>query len=659
MNLITKGNIDYAKIIQSKEEIQKKIDELTKDITKIEEAIQKLQITEKEQKISIENPRKLTEEEFEELLKKINLPDDKKSIYKNIFTSLKIETYETSYPNNYKKGLNIINNLIEEVNRVIEENNKLIENQLEELKKQTEELQYKKIIQSFLSQILKYMNLDYLSNDIANEINNFIINTKLLEEADKAILSSIIYKNIITNFNNKKIKELNKEKTAEELDKQKIKIFNEDLRSDIKSNEPETKELQEKTQTVTISAEIEECIEKYKEEYQKIDKNILFSLSEIEEYIADEDADEDCLHYIISTCIIEIYNEEKTSTEREAYIKCFKNALQQLKYSEYRRKLEQINTNIFAYIKNLYSFQGDEQIKSALFIIIAEEMQPYNEEINKLLESQKIITEESYNKMMQKYENIMSKVNKILNKSRIGENKQTIKGFIIAEKAEDEVCVIRDFIKETFVDETARNKAGNWQQIYSKLVNDLFSKAVPEALDQDSSKSNFREKIDDFVFFDEARQFPTGMHRYRPSRNSVVRFVEKKIILKPNTEIFKQVTNLILENLPNVKIDENEEFTIFINFANGLKSTEKDLYKEAIKRLRNSSLMKMFHKDGKYRKNKNESMGVQKTYLEDNDLEELEAYIKDTIESYRKLNNEYGFNIAFIDEATKKAKGRN
>lgn len=255
-----------------------------------------------------------------------------------------------------------------------------------------------------------------------------------------------------------------------------------------------------------------------------------------------------------------------------------------------------------------------------------------------------------YNKYIMSFDAIMSYYS---NGNTVTKNEKVMKSFIIndIDSNTNEPVVICDFCTRPLVDEAALSSGKNWKDEYSLLINELISYGAPlMLLNGESNVSNYTDKIDDFVCFDKDRNDKTGMHRYRATRNSNVRFVEEIVTLKPNTPIFNQVKSIILKYLPDAVISNDENFTLYINFANMVKKVDKDGYNVAIRRLGESNLMKLLHQNGKYKRRKGENDGTLKTELGDRDLKILEEYISRTIDAYKKLNNDYGFNINFVKD---------
>ena len=134
-----------------------------------------------------------------------------------------------------------------------------------------------------------------------------------------------------------------------------------------------------------------------------------------------------------------------------------------------------------------------------------------------------------------------------------------------------------------------QNKINSSFSDYSKLINDLLIYGEPEILNGEIP-SNI-ERILDKVYLDNERNKPTKMIRIRPRRNSLVRFVTQKVVLRSDTEIFKQVLSIIKEILPNAQIDTNKDFVLYVNIASLIKGEATDSYNVCINRYNRKSLL--------------------------------------------------------------------
>lgn len=170
----------------------------------------------------------------------------------------------------------------------------------------------------------------------------------------------------------------------------------------------------------------------------------------------------------------------------------------------------------------------------------------------------------------------------------------TLKGFVLFDVDEsNNAYVVSDLDpnnKDALIDKgILKNKLNLGYADYSNLIKDLLLYGVPGIMKDEIPACI--EEILDKVFYDKNRKNATGMVRIRPLRNSVARFISQKILLKPNTEMHKQVVGIIQEILPNVVISPNEEFALHINFASALKESDEGSYDIAISRYSNESVL--------------------------------------------------------------------
>lgn len=172
-----------------------------------------------------------------------------------------------------------------------------------------------------------------------------------------------------------------------------------------------------------------------------------------------------------------------------------------------------------------------------------------------------------------------------------------LKGFVLFDFDNNNVPYVLSDLDpgnmRNFIDESIeKGKLRIAYEDYSKLLNDLLLIGEPEILTMDVSAPH---QILDKVYLDKERQQSTNMVRIRPTRNSNVRFMSEKVVLKPEMPIFGQVVDLLEETLPNVKIDRTKEFKLHINYCSAIKMTDEDSYHAAINRYyKNGPLQQLF-----------------------------------------------------------------
>lgn len=160
---------------------------------------------------------------------------------------------------------------------------------------------------------------------------------------------------------------------------------------------------------------------------------------------------------------------------------------------------------------------------------------------------------------------------------------------------------------------------------YSNLINDLLLFGKPGIMKDEMPA--FIGKILDKVYYNpDNRNHPTGMVRIRPLRNSVVRFIEQRIILSSGTEIHKQVCDIIGEILPSTNISLTDDFVIYINYASALKRDDGDVYNTAINRFDGGSVLRKLFDSSKDR-------------LSDSECDLLRDIVKISVDTYYKLGD--------------------
>ena len=622
-------------------------------------------ITSSLEKISLEN---INVSQFETYLKKFNFEVEEN--IKNL-NSLFMPNFKKYFPQSYGEILSSLQSVIEDINERIDEVNskidsiKKIEEKLKELNSNIADVRLKL---DFYRKIFEYSMLDVLSNDKAIEIKKYILECKFLSFDEEVGVVDFITRSILHNI-----------ETSYKLKKNSIKKINDEFEKEVVTFEEDKKEQSivsdESPKIKEIRASIEELLNTYSDLY--FDGVDFLTLEDLTNIINNpEEMDLETVIFGISYCIDFINDNSNSLEERERYIEYF-NKLKDIYIVKYkvledaRRIANEKNkrySNLEDAVKELEiisrSFYG-----SKIYFDLRNEDREYFEHFNNIVKGfidklndvliryEENITEELYNELISEYNKYIDSFDAItsyyVNDGISNKNEKEIKSFIIndIDSNTNEPVVICDFCTRPLIDEAALSSGRNWKDEYSLLINELITYGAPLMLiNGKSNVSNYTDKIDDFVCFDKERNDKTGMHRYRATRNSNVRFVEEIITLKPNTPIFNQVKGIILKYLPDAVISNDKDFTLYINFANMVKKIDKDGYNVAIKRLGNSNLMKLFYQNGKYKSRKGESEGTLKTVLNDKDLTLLEEYISRTIDAYKTLNNSYGFNINFVKQ---------
>ena len=185
-----------------------------------------------------------------------------------------------------------------------------------------------------------------------------------------------------------------------------------------------------------------------------------------------------------------------------------------------------------------------------------------------------------------------------------------------------------------------RGQLGCGFKDFEELINDLILLGEPRYIEASSSSiSSNQGKIVNRVYYDNNNEKETGILRIRPRNNSILRFFEQKVMIKPGTKVFEQIKNIILKYLPNVQISDDEEFGIFINYASCFKMADEGLYDVAISRRdkKKSYLVQTFVDNFK-----------NKTEFSDEECKMFEQMVILTLNAYedlRKNNDNFSFSI--------------
>ena len=166
---------------------------------------------------------------------------------------------------------------------------------------------------------------------------------------------------------------------------------------------------------------------------------------------------------------------------------------------------------------------------------------------------------------------------------------------------------------------------------YGKLLiidkTDKLDKYICPVYHRDNSHSSINKSM----------KKATGMYRTRPKIMSNVRFIDEEFRFKPNTEKFNQIIGLLEEKIPNIQIDKNQPFSLYINYLDAFKKIDTDSYSTAENRQEKSILRQILKKEK----------------FEKKDLYELSDVIDKTLNAYEQLkeiNSNFEFKI--IDKIT-------
>lgn len=294
----------------------------------------------------------------------------------------------------------------------------------------------------------------------------------------------------------------------------------------------------------------------------------------------------------LSLLQIELNNNFITTKRKDEIELEFKKIKQDIKkLPEIGRQIKELN-KLHNKINNMLSKSIPINIASEYYVMLT----GLNAKVLELLElvSQRgIVADLSYQLLEIEKQISMNKINS-------NENKRVeLKGFILFDFDENnQTYVVSDLDlnnKNNLIDKMLlHDKVNASFEDYNMLVHDLLVYGNLRIL-KDGSPYYIDRVLDNIYYNKDNRNHQTGMVRMRPLRNSMVRFISQKVLLHPNTEMYSQVVGIIQEVMPNVDIDINKEFSLYINFCSAIKKYETDSYDEAINRyLRKSPLYKLF-----------------------------------------------------------------
>lgn len=244
------------------------------------------------------------------------------------------------------------------------------------------------------------------------------------------------------------------------------------------------------------------------------------------------------------------------------------------------------------------------------------------------------------------------------------EQKTPITSFVLfGSNHEGEPYILSDLFNRTrsLVDAAAIRTSKsdqNYQYNISKLIMDLFKYSAPAAfISSDTSTENYKGKILSQICFQQSNgkpnhNKPTDMWRFRPERNSVIRFAEREIRIPNNTKLFTQVIDIIRKVVPEFEIADESNFSLIINIGIALKKTDTELYGEAINRYYNIRLkiLELFYKNGKYEQKGGIGTPELKSEFTPEECAIFEEYVKSTVEvldTMTKQDEEYNFDSLF------------
>ena len=574
------------------------IDELIKEYNN---TIEKLK-EEKKQEYTFDNFLALSFEKKEELLKTYHISSIayKLDIISNYYR-IKDELFLPYFEKSLNKLVPILVGIIDEVNDKIKEENQIVNNKIKEIECKCTELLTLKDILNDTKQYSSY-----------NKICDILLNSKLNDEIIATLISSIS-----TYF--LKFKDITD-----------VDLFEEQINKPSKIND-NNNEIQNKT--IAIINMFQDKNSKYYLSNFSYDGLNVEELEEVLIIINEEGYDLTTFKWLVGIYINEILNNKNQETVIKYY-----NSLSKLtemykisvdNKEELRDKcyklsslLENINLNN-SYINNIRIFI--ENIKNNLSFIISHEFyQNANEKLSEYLKDiNKFIKDDTVRRKD------ITKLDKFV---------------LFANSPEGIPYFMKDLFdpKDNMIDNRSFSNT-EYLKEFSNLILDLFEYGKPACAQFiDSKFSSDIDRVIMHIYYPTKkgnvdRDNPTDMWRIRPNLSSNARFVEIKTVIPNNTIIFKQVKQIINKHLPHITLDDNQNFTFIINIGAAVKKADVELYKEAIKRYDKIGIdiLKLFYVNGKYHK----SEGILKTKLNNEEYQQLEKYIVNSIKLLKELES--------------------
>ena len=215
-------------------------------------------------------------------------------------------------------------------------------------------------------------------------------------------------------------------------------------------------------------------------------------------------------------------------------------------------------------------------------------------------------------------------------------DKMVIKGFVLFDYRKDESENLVPYIitdldaghKYTAIDASVpRDKLiSKGYQDFNNLIDDITMLGEPRALLERTDKlSSYVRPVykttsaHDYV--KTTSDNTTGMIRIRPTKTSLVRFIEERIPLNPTDKNYEAIKSLIESKFENVTLSDGG-FNLYINYLTSFKLKDTDSYMACNKRFNISILGKLLHNEE----------------LSQEDLDELSKAIDASIEAYQKLS---------------------
>lgn len=401
--------------------------------------------------------------------------------------------------------------------------------------------------------------------------------------------------NIIEVINNIQISDQEKLELAQKIAKKNIEISktttNIETITEIEEIRYENEEL------------VKELLEKYKEIFQKEGlgtkiEDLIIIEDNYEEILNSQNIDNSEIIMYIFSLVAEIQNCSAQDKDKYLeFIKRFEDKLANTKKvnpSKLISKIEEIENQL----KSIYQSQEYQNMDQEKISNIQSECINIR---NKYIDEKASYNLETFQKDVETISNLYVELMALVGEKHHEQEKtkHQIKAFILNDYAEKEEYpyILTDLSyssPRSMIDQGVNQKLPIACQDLSKMVKDIFYLGdMEESLNANSSSANILNKLIAAVTIKKGNKEKTGMYRIKPSVSSDARIIEKRYVIHHDTKLFKQLTSIIMECLPQAQINTEENFKLYINFVSALKAADESCYGEAIKRYNRSKLRKL------------------------------------------------------------------
>ena len=407
-----------------------------------------------------------------------------------------------------------------------------------------------------------------------------------------------------------------------------------------KKKEEEAKKVEVVEEKINNIEYIESAIQKHSDLITNIDSRTLeglFSESDLNQIINMYfvDLDDEIFNSAIETLLFNI-TEKADKNEIQKILDNIDKLCKKYELLSNLSDLEDLIKDVYA----RFNVTGDEVILLSKIQNEIAKVKNNNFDENKVGE----VIDETYSKI---YEIRKQKYSKYINSG----DKLTTKAFILFDyektKKQNVPYILSDLNEKTSenkIDEAIKKEkiVSNGYNDFNDLIDELIMYGAPQITLQKNDKMNklirpiyYHDSVYDNI--KTSMKNATGMVRIRPRLSSYLRFIDEKIVFAPKTEKMKQIKELLEDRLPNISIDENRSFILFINYLDAFKLKDTDSYVTSLKRKETSELRKIL-------KNNNDKYS-------DEELYKIGKAIDMTLEAYQTLKDiNSNFNFDVVDK---------